>query len=239
MVRPVRFQDGGFEFMGTKLNQIAFIFGIVGGIWMHRAWAQEGEYYYWDGDDKIALEAVPDQVVEFIKGEDQVSSGHSESSQDSLDPKDQPLVIQKLGGGARMLKLPPSEYSKVMQRKSPGSDATKEEKRSPVFRQHGEVKALPGGVLLTFAERVTQKEIEKFAKEKNLKLKRKLSFDGQAPVWLIEGPVGFPSLELANKLQEEAQANSSASIVRRAKPSFWTPIETRELKPIHFGPYKN
>ncbi|MCB1157441.1 MAG: hypothetical protein H7A25_25990 [Leptospiraceae bacterium] len=74
---------------------------------------------------------------------------------------------------------------------------------SPVFRDaSGHFYGLPGNVLIFFPEGTGEKEALKLLKEKQYTVIRKLPLRSRL-VFVLESPPGIPSLELADKLQEE------------------------------------
>lgn len=173
-----------------------------------------GSFYYWNGQDKIEMTMVPDHVIEFTSPE--------HAPQTSKVYKT--LSEKKLSGGVRLFKLRSAEFSELFKTKGVSSI-----KSSPLFKQGSDFKALAGGVLITFKPGTSDATIQQYCDSQGLKLKKKYSMEGQAPLWLVEAPAGIESLNLANSIQE-----NPPDFVEKAKPNFWQAIDTKELKKINF-----
>ncbi len=170
-------------------------------------------YYYWNGQNKIEISMVPDHVIEFTPPDQfpQTSKLYKIKSE------------KKLSGGARLFKLRSSEFSKAIK---PKGQTTY--KSSPLFKQGSDYKALAGGILITFKAGTLESTIQQFCDSQGLKLKKRYSVEGQAPLWLVDAPAGIESLNLANSIQEHPP-----EFVDKARPNFWQAIDTKELKKIN------
>lgn len=84
---------------------------------------------------------------------------------------------------------------------------------SPVFRdESGRLRALPGGVLVTLRAPLPEAEARALLERAGAKPARALA----PTLWLVEGPVGLGSLELANALH-------ASGAFAGAQPNWWTP----------------
>lgn len=82
---------------------------------------------------------------------------------------------------------------------------------SPVYRDEaGQARALPGGVLVVLRDAATEDEGRARIERAGAKPVRRLS----ATLWLVEGPVGAGSLELADRLHGSGAFAS-------AQPNWW------------------
>lgn len=169
------------------------------------------KYHWYDGENKMSLELVPNQVIHFLPV----------TGVNAATPKALKLQSSKpLKGGAKLLHLTKESYLKYLEQ---GEGLLKA--GSPLFKEGGQFKALPGGIIVSFKPEVSESEIQSLCEIYKLKLKKKLSPEGVAEVWLIETPSGLESLRLSNDFIE-----NHSNIVANSRPNFWQPINTRELK---------
>jgi hypothetical protein len=171
-----------------------------------------GSYHWWRGKEKIPLELVSDHVVDFAPSE----------SQNPASQSLKPLSIKKLRGGVQVLKYTKADFSKAMMAKSVANQRT-----SPLFRQGGELIAFSGGVVVTFRAGVTESKVREFCAQQGLVLKRKYTLTEEQQIWVVDSPAGLESLNLANELSE-----NQSNLIEVARPSFWQPLDTRELKSV-------
>lgn len=93
--------------------------------------------------------------------------------------------------------------------------------QSPVFSdgpQGGQLRSLPGGVLITLPKGV---DAEKWAEANQKKLVRPI---GSGTTWLVETPPGLKSLETAQELGKDPAVVSST-------PNWWVHLEARKAQP--------
>lgn len=179
-----------------------------------RVYAQSQDptkYHWYDGENKMSLELVPNQVIHFMS-----ATGVSAATSNALKLQSS----KSLKGGAKLLHLTNESYLKYLKQGEGLLQAG-----SPLFKEGGQFKALPGGIIVSFKPEVKEGEIQSLCEAYKLKLKKKLSPDGAAEVWLIETPSGLESLRLSNDFIE-----NHSNIVASSRPNFWQPINTRELK---------
>jgi hypothetical protein len=88
--------------------------------------------------------------------------------------------------------------------------------QSPVFRDsaqgEGQLRALPGGVLLRFRAHQGPADRQALAAKHGLMMAREIGGSGR--VWLVATPAGLASLDLANRLHESGDFES-------ASPNWW------------------
>jgi hypothetical protein len=83
---------------------------------------------------------------------------------------------------------------------------------SPVFKDGGTRRALPGGVIVTFAGSLSDDQAMSQLKAKGLEPLRRI---GSSDSWLVASPAGLASLELANQLHE-------SKAFAAAQPNWWS-----------------
>lgn len=122
-------------------------------------------------------------------------------------------------GGAVVYELAAGQDSKAAVAAATASDA--KAAVSPVFYDDGQgqgrKRALPGNVVVQFADDVRPATVEAWAEREQLTLLHKLNFGNY---YLVRSPAGLASLELANRLQEQ-------ELVLSAQPNWWVEAVTR------------
>ncbi len=83
---------------------------------------------------------------------------------------------------------------------------------SQVFKDGGTRRALPGGVIVTFASALSDDQAVGQLKAKGLEPLRRI---GSSDSWLVASPSGLASLELANQLHE-------SKAFAAAQPNWWS-----------------
>ena len=96
---------------------------------------QASEYYWWNGKEKINLDLIPNQIVDFVPEVDKISVPVSNSQ----------MTKKPNIGNVRILKISSENYTKIIKAKT-----YQEHKFSPLFKQGSDIKALAGGVFITF-----------------------------------------------------------------------------------------
>ncbi|MEY4617138.1 MAG: hypothetical protein RJB66_2098 [Pseudomonadota bacterium] len=178
--------------------------------------AQVISTYYWNEEgEKVLLEPVPNYIVEFATAE-------PGTYQPSLTKTQKPLAERKFPG-ARILLLNSSAYSKAIASKTSGGW----DQSSPLFKENGDIKALAGGVFVYLKPGLEISAIQSLWQKLDLKVLKRYPEEGPTKMWLIESPSGLESLNLANQLIED-----HSDFVLKARPNFWQPMETRELKKL-------
>ena len=88
---------------------------------------------------------------------------------------------------------------------------------SPVFKDTGgRLRALPGGVIVSFKQPLADEEARSTLEAAGLVPLRQIG----ERMWLVDSPAGIASLELANRLQEEGRFGF-------AQPNWWQPKVTK------------
>ncbi|HYF60292.1 MAG TPA: hypothetical protein VEA81_15180 [Burkholderiaceae bacterium] len=83
--------------------------------------------------------------------------------------------------------------------------------QSPVLRdESGRARALPGGVLVTFAAALDEPAARAAVAAQGARVARRIA----DRIWLVESPAGLASLELANRLADSGAFES-------AQPNWW------------------
>lgn len=91
----------------------------------------------------------------------------------------------------------------------------------PVFRgQSGELRTLPGGVLLVFEPEMRREQIESFFAENGISSDRVSEMNFTKNSFFVKTDAGFASLNLANRLAGEEG-------VRLSSPNWWSEVTTK------------
>lgn len=169
-------------------------------------------FYHWYHDgNKIPLTVIPNKVIRFSE---------EESNSAVVDKALKPQRTKKLTGGGQLLELTETSYSNFMNSSQKIMNSV-----SPLFKEGGSIKALPGGIIVSFKPGVSENEIQFLCEIYHLKLKKRYSSEDEPAVWLIETDAGLESLRLSNLFRE-----THNQFVQSARPNFWQPINTKELK---------
>lgn len=123
-------------------------------------------------------------------------------------------------GKTRILNLG-SEKAAVQSLRKARSGETPQANYSEVFaddREGGHLRALPGNVIVQFEETLSEADIEKWVKTRDLKIVEKLGF--QPNTYLIASQPGLASLELANRLYGQEG-------VLQSSPNWWIEMSLR------------
>jgi hypothetical protein len=92
--------------------------------------------------------------------------------------------------------------------------------QSPVFAPQKGSKnymALPGGVLVTFAQKISLREAEAWAKSQNLALEHLPGASLEKQTWLVQTKAGLESLQMANQLGKKKD-------IVAASPNWWIQV---------------
>lgn len=176
-----------------------------------RSQSSSSDYHWYHEGTQVKLQIIPNQIVSF--------DDHSSNNEDMIRSL-KPQKIKKLTGGAQLMELSAKSFSNYL---ADGSQFLK--KGSPLFKEGGFIKALPGGIIVNFKKGVTEAEVQQLCDRLGLKIKKQYSQGWDSPMWLLESPPGLESLRLANTLVE-----NHGIIILKARPNFWQPINTKELK---------
>lgn len=173
-------------------------------------------YTYYDVGQPRIIPLVPDLVAEFAAETENQPQARAigESNVRSLNPAAQ--LTDQGGGSARIWKMDSAVTPDAIQSRSYGTVGDGGV-LSPVFRDGGMLKALPGGVVVGFAAGTTEDQAKDWAMSTGYNLKEKLSF---GDYYLIDTPVGMESLDLANQWQ------ASGGVVS-ATPNWWLQVRAR------------
>jgi len=167
--------------------------------------------YHWNNNGNlIHLNLIPNQIINFA----------DDSSVSTVTKSLKPQRTRKLTGGGQLFELSDGTYSNFLIQ---GNKLVK--MGSPLFKEGGMLKALPGGIIVSFKEGISESEIQSLCNTYDLKLKKRYSQEGEPAVWLIETAPGLESLRLANLF-----IDNHSNLVQKSKPNFWQPINTKELK---------
>jgi len=167
--------------------------------------------YHWNNNGIIVkLNLIPNQVINF----------DDDNSTNAIVKSLKLQKLKKLTGGGHLLELSQSSYSNFL---THGNKLIK--MGSPLFKEGGMLKALPGGIIVSFKEGISENEIKSLCDVYNLKLNKKYSIDGEPAVWFIDTAAGLESLRLSNIMVE-----NHSNLVLKSRPNFWQPINTKELK---------
>lgn len=169
-------------------------------------------YTYHDVGKARTVQLVPNLVADFAAETENQAQARSagESTVQSLNPAAQ--LTNQGSGNARIWKTNTAVSTSGIQARSYGT-VNEGGALSPVFREGGMLKALPGGVVIGFAAGTTQDQANDWAASKGYKL----SFGNY---YLIDTPVGMESLNLANQWQASGEVIS-------ATPNWWRQLEAK------------
>lgn len=172
---------------------------------------KDSHYHWYNEGNKVQLTVIPNKVISF---------SDDDSSRAAVANTLKPQRIKKLTGGGQLLELSDTSYSNFM-----NSSQKLMKSGSPLFKEGGSLKALPGGMIVSFKSGVSDNEIQSLCDTYSLKLKKRYSEEGEPAVWLIETDPGLESLRLSNLFLE-----NHSNLVLKSRPNFWQPINTKELK---------
>lgn len=162
---------------------------------------QAAEPYVWyDEGTKHELHLVAGVVAEFGRGPSS-QGGQQKLSQGSVLVETPSLRVYKRSPAAQQ-KSATAEFSNA---------------QSPVFRDgagSGAMRALPGGVIVTFKESYDEGAMREWATSNGLELDRKLPVT-TVSMALIKTAAGLPALNTANRIR-------SLAGVAAAVPNWWT-----------------
>ena len=89
---------------------------------------------------------------------------------------------------------------------------------SEVFYDQGNIKALPGGIIIAFKPHWDETQIKQWVETQGLVIDKPLLAD--LNIWLIRSQSGLDGLILANKITEQGE-------VEYATPNWWQPASTK------------
>ncbi len=102
--------------------------------------------------------------------------------------------------------------------------------QSPVFSDSlngGNLRALPGGIVVTFPNAVSRTEAETWARRHGVEIEKRIGTSG--PMWLMRTEPGLPGLELANRLGESAPDVS-------VTPNWWIHLVSKAVPSVSNAP---
>lgn len=163
---------------------------------------EEGRYTWYDGKREHPIYLRKDLVAHF---------GDSRSAQGGFQKSDRAVVMKK-AGGVTLYKVDRKAFQTYLAQGFDGG-------RSPVFSESpagGNLRALPGGVIVTFAEMRSDESVRTWASENGVQVDKRLRIQSKT-VWLVKSAAGLPSLELANRLRTKPG-------IAAAQPNWWTNV---------------
>lgn len=125
--------------------------------------------------------------------------------------------------GVAVRKLTKTAFRKSMQAGLPAH-------QSPVFRDSpagGSLRALPGGLVVTFPKTVSAGEAQAWARRNGVEVERQIGDSG--PMWLMKSEPGLPCLELANRLSEKTPEVS-------VTPNWWLQLVSKSAPTVSNAP---
>ncbi len=185
--------------MGTK-----GIFGVVGFGLAALLFAEPASVEWKDGERAYKAYLVPGLVAHF----------HPQRTERSRFGKNLAAKTEIELPAATIFSVPSAKYRQVF-------SSAPDRFQSPVFSdapRGGNLRSLPGGVLLTFSEGT---DVGKWAELNQRKFVRQI---GKGPTWLVETPPGLTGLETARALGEDPAVLSST-------PNWWIHLEPRKAPP--------
>lgn len=162
-------------------------------------------FVWYEGKVRHETHLLPGLVAEFGHR----SSSGPQNSQNGLHKLSGSSLV-KQASGARIYRLTAAAQQKL-------SQSSVNLNRSPVFStspEGGPLRALPGGILVTFSESRDEIWIREWADQNNLDLDKVLPVT-TASIALIRTAPGLASLEIANRVR-------TLPGVESAQPNWWT-----------------
>lgn len=175
--------------------------------------AKASKMTWYDGKQAREIWVAPDLVAEF-------SVGGALQSRSLLNINNNTLI--KNSAAVRVWRV--SEDASTLARRI--SQRSTSEKFTPVFRDApgaGEMKALPGGVILILDSNLTQDQVDRWFEDNTITIDKRLNLSQYA--YFIATAPGLDSLELANRIIEED--NGERSYVKSATPNWWSERTTK------------
>lgn len=160
-------------------------------------------YYWYDGDRRITVHLDETLIADFNSGSD-IAAKAANNTYISPDKKISGAQLWKVVSGSS-----DSAMNAVKSQDQTGS-------YSPVFRASqttGQMRALPGGVIVQFAPDWDESRINQWVSDQGLSIKCKAEFGTN--FYILATPSGLASLEIANSLYETGE-------VLLASPNWWT-----------------
>lgn len=171
--------------------------------------AHATEYFWYEDGAKHTIYLQEDLIAYF-----------GEAPQAAEDTSEKAMIaslnLVSESGNTRIYKIANTE---MIQAKSTAPAA---DKTSPVFsnsKNGTSYRALPGGLLVTFKNEMTEENIKDWAKQNNIEIDKKLNIIEQN-IWSFKTQSGLASLDLANSFV--GQEN-----IVTAQPNWWFKVESR------------
>ncbi len=159
----------------------------------------KGEAVVWyDGDKRRTSRVMPGLVAEFA-GQDDIQTKSVPATTGA------PVLSER---GVSIWKVDSTAYSTKAAQTLPRN-------HSPVFKDGGSMRALPGGVVVILNPSLTQLEVEQWFESQQLEIANQLTFAKYA--YLVSTDAGLAALNVANRLVEE----SDKQIVISVTPNWW------------------
>lgn len=125
--------------------------------------------------------------------------------------------------GVQVRKVSKTAFRKSMQAGLPAY-------QSPVFSDSpngGSLRALPGGLVVTFPKTVSQTEAQAWARRHGVEIDKRIGTSG--PMWLMKSEPGLPGLELANRISESTPGVS-------VTPNWWLQLVSKSAPSVSNAP---
>lgn len=186
----------------TSLSAISMAMGKTEMKSQPTAQKLESAYYWYDGDKRFEVMINPSQIAEFGKGISQLNRtiGAKDVSAKSSSGYVKIWDVSASGGAVKAMTLISGKAI------------------SPVFGNTvGTRRALPGGIIVTFADDWDSQRIQKWVAAKGLSVESKLDFGN---IYVLTTDAGLSSLSLANQIHESGE-------VVNAQPNWWKELTMR------------
>jgi len=134
------------------------------------------------------------------------------SSKSSLNDEEKTLMLKQ--ANMRIWQVEEGSSPRLLAKAQSDAQATN---TSPVFREGGVLKTLPGGVIVILNPALDSEQVKNWLIDNNLTVERQLNFSKYA--YLINTAPGLPSLKLAKQLVEDDKL--SLQYVQSATPNWW------------------
>lgn len=168
------------------------------------------EFIYYDGNQEKKLYLKNDYVIDF-----------SEQNTFSKHINNKGTLI-KQNGIAKIYQIKDKTLLSDIKKGTYTKNIGTSYKVSEVFTSQpegGSMIALPGRIIISFKDSITEQQIQNFLKSRNLNVIRKQNILNK-DYYVLSTPAGIASLELANQLRTQPE-------IEYSKPDLWMDISKR------------
>ncbi|MFT6907133.1 MAG: hypothetical protein ACJAS1_003807 [Oleiphilaceae bacterium] len=202
--------------MEKKMNKLASVYFIAAMLTMgctvnakntsaDNSIGASQSYHWYDGNKKITVHLDEALIADFNPDSDQAAKAAKNTN----------LSSYKKIAGAQLWKVDPGSMASA---KATVKSQSKTGAYSEVLRDSkakGQMRALPGGVIVQFANDWDEARVSAWINEQGLSIDSKAEFGSN--FYILTTPSGLESLEIANRLYETGE-------VLLASPNWWKAV---------------